>query len=331
MKRIISMIMILIMLLLTLSACAGEFVEDDENEKNNTFDIANKIRLNDNISGYINPSDDVDWYSFTLSNAAEVTLDMSFRAKNPSSMYWTISVYKEDGTTVLYHYNKQGNEAVSYDFGAIPAGTYFIKITASVGGNNISYGLRVVKKHDCEGTFSTTKAPTCNEDGLEEKLCMICGTAIEARVIPKKGHTSDSWTVDEEATCSKEGLRHGHCSVCNEDVTEKIPVTEHNLGAWEVVKAATCDADGSEERSCADCSYKEEQTVAQLKHKFGDWQNISGNVIIPPIVREQDCELCGYTETVKDWGYVWVTIIAAVALIGVGIGVVVYIKAYKNP
>ena len=116
------------------------------------------------------------------------------------------------------------------------------------------------------------------------------------------------------------------------DVMCALPVRyRRDLGAWEVVKAATCDADGSEERSCADCSYKEEQTVAQLKHKFGDWQNISGNVIIPPIVREQDCELCGYTETVKDWGYVWVTIIAAVALIGVGIGVVVYIKAYKNP
>ena len=335
MKRSIAITLILITVFLMLSACSDgdqiKYVDGVEKEGNNSFDSANLIRLNARVDGIVNPADDVDWYSFTLPNAAEVTLDMSFRTRNPADMYWTISIYKADGVTVLYHYNKQGNEAVSYDFGTMNRDTYLIKVTASGGGENISYSLRVVKKHDCEGTFAVTKAPTCTEDGVEQKLCMVCGAAIETRAIPALGHSADSWTVDAEATCSKEGLRHGHCSVCNEDVTEKIPVTDHNLGAWEVVKPATCDTDGSEERSCADCSYKEEQTVAQLKHKFGDWQNISGNVIIPPIVREQDCELCGYTETVKDWGYVWVTIIAAVALIGVGIGVVVYIKAYKNP
>lgn len=331
MKKLISMLMVLLTILLMLSACAGEYVEDNEKENNNTFETANKIRLNAKIAGIINPSDDVDWYSFTLPNAAEVTLDMTFRTRNPADMYWTISVYKADGATVLYHYNKQGNELESFDLGTLNKDTYLIKVSASVGGENISYGLRIVKKHDCEGTFTTTKAPTCTEDGVEERLCMICSSPIETRVIPKKGHVSDNWTVEAEATCVNEGIRHGHCSVCNEDVTEVIEKTEHSLGAWTVVKAATCDADGIEERACADCSYKEEQTIAQLKHKFGDWQNISGNVLIPPIIREQDCELCGYTETVKDWGYVWVTVVVAIALVGVGIGIAAYIKAYKNP
>ncbi|MBR5447805.1 MAG: PPC domain-containing protein [Clostridia bacterium] len=328
MKRFIAIFMVALTVLLMLSACAGEFVEDTEKENNNTAETANKVRLNAHVSGYINPSDDVDWYSFTLPNAADVTLDMSFRSKNPSDMYWTISVYEADGVTVLYHYNRQGNEAASFDFGTLPQNTYFIKISASVGASNISYGLRVVKKHDCEGSFAVTKAPTCTEDGIEEKLCMVCGSCIESRVIPATGHKSDSWTVDEEATCSREGTRHGHCAVCNEDVFEKIEKLEHDLGAWIAVNPATCNGEGTEQRSCSHCSYKEEQTVAQLNHRFGDWENISGNIIIPPIVREHDCELCGITETVKDWGYVWVTVIAAVLIVGIIIGVIVYIKAY---
>lgn len=328
MKRSIAMVMVLITVIMMLSACASEFVDGNEAGNNNMAEYANKIRLNAHVAGVINPSDDVDWYAFTLPNSAEITLDMSFRTKNPSNMYWTISIYQADGVTVLYHYNRQGNEEASFDLGTLSQNTYYIKVSASVGGDNISYGLRVVKKHDCEGTFSITKAPTCTEAGTEERLCMICGTAIETRVVPATGHTSDLWTVDVAATCTNEGLRHGHCTVCNEDVTEKIEKTEHMLGAWTVVKEATCDGDGYEERTCSHCTYREEQTIAQLHHKFGKWEVVSGNVIIPPMVKEQECELCHYTETVNDWGFVWLTVLAGVALVGICVGVVIYIKVY---
>jgi hypothetical protein len=66
-------------------------------------------------------------------------------------------------------------------------------------------------------------------------------------------------------------------------------------------------------------------------HRFGDWEVVSGNVIIPPIVKEQRCIYCGHTETVKDWGYVWVTVLAGIAAIGVCFGLVAYFKAYQKP
>jgi hypothetical protein len=89
-----------------------------------------------------------------------------------------------------------------------------------------------------------------------------------------------------------EGSRHGTCTVCNQEVTEKLSRGDHSFGAWEVV---------------------------------------SGNIVIPPIVKEHKCEHCGYTETVKDFGYVWVTVLAVIAVIGLGVGVVSYFKAYRNP
>ena len=79
------------------------------------------------------------------------------------------------------------------------------------------------------------------------------------------------------------------------------------------------------------CNHKEEKTIEKLEHKFGDWEVVSGNVVIPPIVKEQECELCGYTETVKDFGYVWVTVLAVIAVIGLGVGVASYFKAFRRP
>ena len=100
---------------------------------------------------------------------------------------------------------------------------------------------------------------------------------------------------------------------------------------WETVKESTCKAEGKEERTCSLCNHKEEKTIEKLEHKFGDWEVVSGNVVIPPIVKEQECELCGYTETVKDFGYVWVTVLAVIAVIGLGVGVASYFKAFRRP
>ena len=103
------------------------------------------------------------------------------------------------------------------------------------------------------------------------------------------------------------------------------------FGNWETVKEPTCKVAGSEERTCSLCNHKEEKTIEKLEHRFGDWEVVSGNVVIPPIVKEQECELCGFTETVKDWGYVWVTVLAGITLLGLCFGVLAYIKAFRRP
>ena len=70
--------------------------------------------------------------------------------------------------------------------------------------------------------------------------------------------------------------------------------------------------------------------VEQLSHKYGEIEIISGSKLIPPITKERTCELCGNIEHIKDWSYVWVTVVAGVAAIGVVIGLISYIRAFKR-
>ena len=100
------------------------------------------------------------------------------------------------------------------------------------------------------------KAATCTEDGLTEgKKCSVCGvTTLAQDVIPAKGHTDGSWTVDKEATCTENGSKHQVCSVCGETIkTETISSKGHTD---EVVpgKAATCTETGlTNGKKCSVC------------------------------------------------------------------------------
>ena len=70
--------------------------------------------------------------------------------------------------------------------------------------------------------------------------------------------------------------------------------------------------------------------MTRLEHKYGEWIVVGGSKIIPPIVKEKTCELCGNTERFNDWSYIWVTILAGIAVVGILIGVINYIKGMKK-
>jgi hypothetical protein len=103
------------------------------------------------------------------------------------------------------------------------------------------------------------------------------------------------------------------------------------FGEWATDYDATCDHDGKRHRQCTVCQLTEDGSIPQLTHKLGEWKVIRGNIIIPPIVKEQKCEYCGVTEVTEDWGYVWVTVLAGIAAIGLCAGVVAYFKAFRKP
>ncbi len=73
-----------------------------------------------------------------------------------------------------------------------------------------------------------------------------------------------------------------------------------------------------------------EMVMREYTHKYGDWEVVGGNKIIPPIVKKKRCELCDDTQVYNDWSYSWITIVAAVVLVGAISGVVNYVKAFKK-
>ena len=306
--------------------------EYTELEPNSSAKDATNIKVNKEYLGSVGNGSDADWYKLTLSAAAEVTINFKHEIMSSTSNYWAVNLYKEDGVTVIKNFSVSGNENGSFAIGSMEAGTYFIMVTADrYHTSSVTYNLNVTEKHDCNGDYVITKEPTCTEKGEKSKLCTVCGKVLDVQSVDAAGHKSDNWTVDAEPTCNSTGKRHATCSVCNENVSEDIPKLEHSFGSWETTKEPTCKIAGSEKRTCSLCNGTEERAIEKLEHKFGDWEVVSGNVVIPPIVKEQECELCGYTETVKDFGYVWVTILAGIAVIGLGVGVVSYFKAFRRP
>ena len=67
-----------------------------------------------------------------------------------------------------------------------------------------------------------------------------------------------------------------------------------------------------------------------MTHDYSDYIVVSGNKLIPPIVREKTCNLCDDVQTYEDWSNVWITIVAGIAIVGVIIGLVNYVRAFKK-
>lgn len=126
-----------------------------------------------------------------------------------------------------------------------------------------SYKLTVTD-HDA-GTWKTVKPATCAEAGEEQRVCGVCGEALETRAIEKLAHKA-SRTPATPATCTKDGnIEYWSCEACGKlfadaactDEIERadtvVKATGHKLEAVAEV-AATIDAVGTKAHyRCAAC------------------------------------------------------------------------------
>ena len=296
MKRLIGIIIVILQIILLLSSCG--IAEHQEKEPNDTYGTATALEINGYVEGSVRMTDydneDADWLCFDVPAMSELDIYLSLtEGMIPKNTYWSIALFGSDGNSEIKNYTMTGNEDTTFKLGALNEGRYYIRITATHTYEDfIPYTVYLERKHECQVQLFVSREPTCTEPGEEVERCTVCGASTVAREIPAIGHRSDNWTVDSEATCVNEGYRHGTCTVCHQDIVERLQRGDHS---------------------------------------FGDWEVVSGNIIIPPIVKEHKCEHCGYAETVKDFGYVWVTVLAVIAVIGLGVGVVSYFKAFGRP
>ncbi len=256
---------------------AYEETDKTELEPNSAPSKATEIGLNTDYAGAIAGDNDADWYRFTLPSLAQVTLNFNHALIDSTSNYWNLYLYSSDGVTQLSSYSVAGNNNGSFDVGELEEGVYYAKITyCPYNSSDVTYTLNVSEKHDCVGTWVIRTEPTCTADGQREEICSICGTLMKTESVPAYGHTSSDWTVGKEATCTEGGYLFATCERCNEDVQENTDPKPHQYGVWGI---------------------------------------ISGSKLIPPIVKEQTCTQCGYVNTIKDWSYIWVPILAVAAVV----------------
>lgn len=105
---------------------------------------------------------------------------------------------------------------------------------------------------------------------------------------------------------------------------------DHVCKIENVIASPTCTKSGQAEGVCAICSNAVKTTIDPLPHAFSEYIIVSGNKLIPPIVKEKTCSVCGLVETHNDWSNVWITALVGIGAIGLLIGFINYVRAFKN-
>lgn len=179
------------------------------------------------------------------------------------------------------------------------------------------------------GAFIVDKAASCSEAGTQHQTCLNCGHN-QSEIIPELDHLFGDWSVVEEATCTNEGEKERRCSECQKIEHDVLPILNHRYGNWITSIPSKCGTAGVEERTCDSCGNTETRDVEALEHNYGEYSVVSGSKLIPPIVKERKCIYCETSEQINDWSYIWITFLAAIAVIGVVIGLISYIRAFKK-
>ncbi len=120
-------------------------------------------------------------------------------------------------------------------------------------------------------SYTTVKAATCTESGLETGTCERCGAEIR-REIEKLPH-SELHHTGQEATCTEDGWDdYVTCAVCDYTTYKKISAKGHS-NVTDPEKAPTCTESGlSEGKHCSVCGTvtKEQKTIDALGHNYSE-------------------------------------------------------------
>ena len=159
------------------------------------------------------------------------------------------------------------------------AGSYDEVVYCTVCGEELSREEITVEAtgHNW-GEWTETKAPTCTEEGEEQRVCANDQSHIETRLVEALGHD----LVHHEgqaATCTEKGWEaYDTCSRCDYTTYVEILAKGHVAGepVHENEVAATCEEAGSYDEVvyctvCGEELSREEITVEATGHNWGEW------------------------------------------------------------
>lgn len=109
---------------------------------NNSMSSANKISLNKKVGGTISSDSDVDFYTFKLSSAKNVKVQLTHSYKARKAKYWKVQIFnsklKEVGSFTSKGVDRSTTKAL-----VLKKGTYFVKISKADKLNTEPYGLKI--------------------------------------------------------------------------------------------------------------------------------------------------------------------------------------------
>jgi len=146
------------------------------------------------------------------------------------------------------------------------------------------------------GNWVQIAAPSCTENGEENRVCLICNT-IETRAIKSSGHTLVNETITKQPTCTETGTKNGECTVCKKTVEITLEATGHLLDEGVITLEPTCTTEGTTEKICLKCNEKIIEPVSKKEHTFGAETIVKESTTTEKGLKEKSCSVCGYKVT----------------------------------
>ncbi|WP_051983533.1 S8 family serine peptidase [Pseudobacteroides cellulosolvens] len=160
--------------------------------------------------------------------------------------------------------------------------------------------------HTFNGSYTTTKQPTCTATGTKVGKCTKCGAVLSTVSIAALGHSYGSWTTTKSATCTTAGSRKRTCSRCSDIDTDTIAATGHTFnGSYTTSKQPTCTATGTKVGKCTKCdAVVSTVSIAALGHSYGAWTTKAATCTTAGS-RKRTCSRCSDidTETIAATGH----------------------------
>ena len=154
--------------LLAMVLLLGPVIPAVSAEAGNSFDAAQAIKVNTDYSDAISASGDNDYFSFSLSQAGTVTLQLTHKDLVKDNTYWRVALYN-DRQKEICTCNVIGNGTTYKSFlVGLAKGTYYIRVSAGTNRSAETYKLRVnyTATPNCENelndSFDTATRLTLN-------------------------------------------------------------------------------------------------------------------------------------------------------------------------
>ena len=134
---------------------------------------------------------------------------------------------------------------------------------------------KITLVHTFDKEFTIDKEPTCEEDGVKSRHCIIdgCDGKGDVTVLDKLGHGYTSEIITEP-TCTSEGLKRYYCSHDSKhNYDEILPELGHDWsGEWKTIIEPTDLVDGVAEKICKNgkCGLKTSKKLPALTKEQDD-------------------------------------------------------------
>lgn len=144
--------------------------------------------------------------------------------------------------------------------------------------------------------WTTSKKPTCTENGTRYRTCSRDGKHTETELIKATGHEYTE-SIIQKPSCTESGIKKFECLKCGHTYTQKYGVPASHKYVEKITTEPSCKANGILSYLCKTCGDVEKTEIISAKgHTFGAWIVDKAAAEGKSGLQHRICEKCGFSE-----------------------------------